>query len=271
MRLDTGSEALRRALAGRLPPPACLITGPAAPARELADRMAAALVCTAPGGPDAVPCLTCSACRRALAGHHPDVILVRTDKKQYPIDQLRRLRADAWVRPTEAERKVYLLTDAQKMAPRTQNVLLKLLEEGPPYAAFLLLADDPAALLPTIRSRCVRFSAAGDGADAPDEAAVAAAEDFFRRLTAGDELQLIAWAAALESGRTGRDEMRAILRALLDLLGDALRQGADGLTKRQLLAVTALTEELLRQCDYNLGAAHCAGRLAAACWEVLHD
>ena len=40
------------------------------------------------------------------------------------------------------------------MNPNAQNALLKLLEEGPPYAAFLLLTDNPGALLTTVRSRC---------------------------------------------------------------------------------------------------------------------
>ncbi len=268
MRLETGSESLRQALQGRLPPAACLITGPGGEA--LARTMAAALVCTASKDPDRVPCLRCAACRRALEGHHPDVTDAFPGKRQYAIDDVRDLRADAWIRPHEAERKVYLLHDARKMLPRAQNVLLKVLEEGPPYAHFLLLADSPEALLPTIRSRCVRFSALSEEETAPSPEAAEAADDFYRRLTEKDELRLIAWAAALESGGLSRDLMRDILLALLDRLHRALREETP-LTDRQLLAVISLTETLAEQCNYNLGAAHCAGRLAAACWEVLHD
>ncbi|MBR2666791.1 MAG: hypothetical protein IKD96_01355 [Oscillospiraceae bacterium] len=270
MRLETGSEALRRALQGRLPPAACLITGPGREA--LARTMAAALVCTASKDPDQVPCLRCAACRRTLEGHHPDVTEAFPDpkKNRYLIENVREWRADAWVRPHEAERKVYLFHDVRKMPPLSQNVLLKVLEEGPPYAHFLLLADSPEAVLPTIRSRCVRFTAASAEEAGPSPEAAEAAEDFFRRLTEKDELRLIAWAAALESDKLSRDLMRDILLALLDRLHRALREETP-LTDRQLLAVIALAETLAEQCDYNLGAAHCAGRLAAACWEVLHE
>ena len=68
--------------------------------------------------------------------------------------QIRALRADAYIRPNEAGRKVYLLERAHTMNPSAQNAMLKLLEEGPPYAAFLLLTENAAALLPTVRSRC---------------------------------------------------------------------------------------------------------------------
>ncbi len=268
MRLETGSEALGRALQGRLPPAACLVTGPGGEA--LARTMAAALVCTASEDPDQVPCLRCAACRRALEGHHPDVTEAFPGKRQYAIENVRQLRADAWVMPHEAARKVYLLHDVRKMLPVSQNVLLKVLEEGPPYAHFLLVADSPEAVLPTIRSRCVRFTAQEAAGTDPSPEAAEAAEDFYRRLTERDELRLIAWAAALDSNSVNRDQMRDILLALLDRLRRALREERP-LTDRQLLAVIDLAETLAEQCDYNLGAAHCAGRLSAACWEVLHD
>ncbi len=55
---------------------------------------------------------------------------------------------------------MYIIDDAPSMNPSAQNALLKVLEEGPPYAAFLLLADNAGMLLPTIRSRCEILSLA---------------------------------------------------------------------------------------------------------------
>ena len=60
-------------------------------------------------------------------------------------------RADAYIRPNEGERKVYLLERADRMNSSAQNAMLKLLEEGPRYAAFLLVADNPGGLLETVR------------------------------------------------------------------------------------------------------------------------
>ena len=120
--------------------------------RTLAGLLAAALVCSEQGG--GLPCLACPNCRKAMAGIHPDIVRTGDDGKDITVAQIRALRADAYIRPNEAACKVYILENAQTMNDSAQNAMLKLLEEGPPYAAFLLLTDNAAALLPTVRSRC---------------------------------------------------------------------------------------------------------------------
>ena len=169
MRFDEllGNEALKQQLitaldAGR-PPHCCLIAGPEGSGKHtLARLLAAALECT-----DAhPPCGHCSGCRKALAGVHPDILTVDEPKKaQVPVDCIRRAREDAFIRPNEGRRKVFLIPRAQDMNPSAQNALLKILEEPPPYGAFLLLTDAPERLLPTIRSRCreLRLSPLPDG------------------------------------------------------------------------------------------------------------
>ena len=132
---------------------AYILSGPAGSGkRTLAGLLAAALVCDRRGG--ALPCLSCAGCRKAEGGIHPDIVRVGDDGKDISVAQVRALRADAYIRPNEAERKVYILENAQTMNASAQNAMLKLLEEGPAYAAFLLLTDNAAALLPTVRSRC---------------------------------------------------------------------------------------------------------------------
>lgn len=133
---------------------AYIVAGPAGSGRHtLAAQMAAALVCSAQ--PQLRPCGRCSHCRKAAGGIHPDItVIAGSGGKPITVDQVRALRTDAYVRPNEAERKVYLLERADRMNASAQNAMLKLLEEGPAYAAFLLLTDNAAALLPTVRSRC---------------------------------------------------------------------------------------------------------------------
>ena len=132
---------------------AYIISGPPGSGkRTLAGLLSAALVCS--GREAEFPCLRCSGCRKAMAGIHPDIIRVRDEEKDITVAQIRALRSDAYIRPNEAARKVYLLEEAQSMNQSAQNAMLKLLEEGPPYAAFLLLTENAAALLPTVRSRC---------------------------------------------------------------------------------------------------------------------
>ena len=132
---------------------AYILSGPAGSGkRTLAGLLAAALVCDRRGG--ALPCLSCAGCRKAEGGIHPDIVRVGDDGKDISVAQVRALRADAYIRPNEAERKVYILENAQTMNASAQNALLKLLEEGPAYASFLLVTDQAGALLDTVRSLC---------------------------------------------------------------------------------------------------------------------
>lgn len=160
MKLDAlaGNAALKRQLSaqaqGRGLSHAYLISGPAGSGKQtLAGLLSAAMVCAGVGD---VPCGVCPGCKKALGGIHPDIIHVDflEGKREILIEQTRQMRADAFIRPNEAPRKVYIIHHADAMNTRAQNSILKLLEEGPAYAAFLLLAENPGSLLITIRSRC---------------------------------------------------------------------------------------------------------------------
>ena len=133
-----------------------LISGPeGAGKKTLAWLLAAAILCKA----EDKPCCSCTACRKVLTGNHPDYITVDDpEKKTVPVDLIRDARADMYVRPNEADRKIYLFPRAQDMGVPGQNALLKILEEPPAYGVFILLADNPEKLLPTIRSRCTELS-----------------------------------------------------------------------------------------------------------------
>lgn len=164
MKLDAlaGNAALKRQLSaqaqGRGLSHAYLISGPAGSGKQtLAGLLSAAMVCS--GGGEA-PCGACPGCKKAFGGIHPDIIHVDflEGKREILIEQTRQMRADAFIRPNEAPRKVYIVHHADAMNIRAQNSILKLLEEGPAYAAFLLLAENPGSLLITIRSRCEGLS-----------------------------------------------------------------------------------------------------------------
>ena len=121
---------------------AYILSGPAGSGRHvLARQLAAAMLCTGTGER---PCGRCVPCQKAAKGIHPDLSVIAGPEEGKPItvDQVRALRADAYIRPNEGERKVYLLEHADRMNPSAQNAMLKLLEEGPAYAAFLLLAEN---------------------------------------------------------------------------------------------------------------------------------
>ena len=157
-----GNERLKDQLpsADRLPH-AILLAGPRGSGKHtLARLLAQALVCR---DREKAPCGVCPDCRGAAQEIHPDVIpvdrfLAPEDRgKDLKVDGIRALRSDAYIRPNQARRKVYRIDRADTMNPSAQNALLKVLEDGPDYAAFLLLAENPMNLLETIRSRCVRY------------------------------------------------------------------------------------------------------------------
>ena len=132
-----------------------LISGPEGSGKRTLSRLlAAAILCT---GRDK-PCGVCTPCRKVLDGNHPDYIAVDDpEKKTVPVELIRQARADMFIQPNESEHKIYEFPRAQDMGLPGQNALLKVLEEPPTYGVFLLLADNPDKLLPTVRSRCTEL------------------------------------------------------------------------------------------------------------------
>lgn len=131
-----------------------LISGPnGAGKKTLARLLAAAILCK---GEDK-PCLSCPACRKVMADTHPDLITVTDpEHKNVAVKLIRQMRDDLFIRPNEADKKIYLLP--QDLGIEGQNALLKILEEPPAYGVFLLLSDNPEKLLPTVRSRSTELA-----------------------------------------------------------------------------------------------------------------
>lgn len=155
-----GNEGLKRQLSGngRLPH-AIVLSGAVGSGRHTAAKeIAQAMVCSRR---EQAPCGVCPNCRKAEQGIHPDVIglnrfLEGADLgKETRVYAVRAIREDAQIRPNEADCKVYIID--QPMNVQAQNAMLKLLEEGPAYARFLLLTENSDSLLETIRSRCVQL------------------------------------------------------------------------------------------------------------------
>jgi DNA polymerase-3 subunit delta' len=92
--------------------------------------------------------------RRVAAGTHPDLRVIEALGEMIRIDEIRALHHDLHMRPFEADRRVYLLLDAHLMNAEAFGALLKDLEEPPPYATLVLVADELGSLPDTIRSRC---------------------------------------------------------------------------------------------------------------------
>jgi DNA polymerase-3 subunit delta' len=93
---------------------------------------------------------------RIFVQTHPDVLIIPPDPPQMlvKVDQVRHVISEIYYRPSEGRERVYIFSEADFMK-EAANSLLKVLEEPPDFATIFLLTDNPSALLPTIRSRCM--------------------------------------------------------------------------------------------------------------------
>ena len=131
-----------------------LISGPEGSGKHtLAKALTAAILCKS----GEKPCGNCGPCRKVLEGNHPDVITVDDpEHKTVAVRIVREAREDVFIRPNEADYKIYLFP--QELGIEGQNALLKILEEPPKYGVFILMTDNPDKLLPTVRSRCTELA-----------------------------------------------------------------------------------------------------------------
>ena len=227
MKLDAlaGNAALKQQLSaqekGRGLSHAYLISGPAGSGKKtLARLLSAAMVCTGDGEK---PCGSCAACKKVFGNIHPDVIQVGSDGKDISVGQAREARSDAYIRPNEGRRKVYIIDPADAMNPAAQNALLKVLEEGPSYAAFLLLAERPGLLLDTVRSRC-ELLALPPEAPRSDPELVEQAGSLARLLLTGDELSIAQALVELELTKPKSDRLAALLAETENQISPLLAQ-----------------------------------------------
>lgn len=259
---------------------ALLFTGPGD--RLAAARFAAsAFQCVGPERDR--PCGVCPACRKIRENIHPDVITVRDpDHKFLSVEVIREARKDAYIRPNEGARKVYLFPDCALLTEQDQNVLLKLVEEGPPYAAFVFCAENPAAVLQTLRSRCVELKLqpkAPQGREEDGEGEALCRCLLRRKRGSAAEL-----AVRLEKKKLSRENLSALLERSEALLSQALVLTYGGtagegdralaeelgkrLTKTQLVRTIELMKQYRRECGYNVGPGHVLGALAAELEEL---
>jgi len=243
---------------------------------------AAAFQCTNRGGR---PCGVCAACRKVRQGIHPDVTVVRDEAhKNVAIDVVRQVRADAYIRPNEGTRKVYIFPDCGLLTEADQNVLLKIVEEGPPYAAFCFCAENPSAVLPTLRSRCVelKLRPAAEDPDAPLNGDAAALCRALAQRKPGAVTEVL---IRMERAKRSREDLSALLDGCRGLLAAALTAGLGGspggveggkivqalsnrLTNAQIMGTIEILRKYRQQCQYNVSAGQALGALAVELEEI---
>ncbi len=166
---------------------AVMLYGEKGSGRKLIAQYYTQLLLCENGGTE--PCGICNACRNVQQGFHPDVTYAETSGKLggYSVTTAREICSDAFVKPNNsAGRKIYIFRDCHSMDTRTQNTLLKLIEEPPEYAYFIFTCESKADFLPTIISRCVCF---GTSLCTEDEAAQALSEEGFKKEDAASAIE----------------------------------------------------------------------------------
>ncbi|UQS82425.1 hypothetical protein MOO45_01690 [Bombilactobacillus folatiphilus] len=113
---------------------------------------------------DGYPCLACNYCQRISQQDFPDITWLATAKKSFGVDEMRAVKHAMEQTPLEGSRRVLVIEAAQKLTTAAANSLLKFLEDPSGQVTTILLANNAAAILPTILSR-VQLLSLQDQAD----------------------------------------------------------------------------------------------------------
>ena len=234
---------------------------------SFADTIAMAVVCSARDAKR--PCGNCTDCDKASRHIHPDIITVsRLDNKHIiSVDQIRALKQDVYILPNEAKQKVYVVNDADSMNINAQNAFLQILEEPPAHAVFILCTENPAALLPTVSSRCIElrsFSECEDADDTPPDELEELACDFVDAL-AVDNVKLMDCMFRID--KLDRHAFVSFISLTREHVVSALRE-CSGVGASDKRAVLLQTDSVLTKAgemlDLNVSSGHIAGFICAS-------
>ncbi len=173
---DNAIDILQRAFQSGRASHAYVFAGPEGVGKFLtASQWAKLLLCQNPIAEDGFSqaCDTCDSCKIFNLGTHPDFVHVYKELREFtedgkgkaapldmPVDVIREmLNAKVNVRPSLSHRKVFIVSETEKMNASSQNCMLKVLEEPPLYCCIILLCTRLEKLLPTTKSRAhiIRF------------------------------------------------------------------------------------------------------------------
>lgn len=212
----------------------------------------------------AAPCLRCRHCEKTEKGVHPDVITVSSEKDsgELTVDVMRNMRISAVTLPNEAERSVYMIPDADSMNIQAQNAVLKLLEEPPRHAVFLLLAANPERLLPTVRSRCeeLRLPPVEEKTDTE------LAERLLRLWEERDETALLKEMNAI--AELPRESLSLLCGGISRRIAERLGKNGSPRSREELFGLQEIVSKAEKYLDANVNSGNVAGMLLA---ELLED
>ncbi|MBU2063820.1 MAG: DNA polymerase III subunit [Candidatus Omnitrophica bacterium] len=166
-------------------------------------------------------CDTCKNCRMIEKKQHPDVLWLAPsiDTASIKIEDIRHLKEKVYLKPYQAQKKIFVIENAQRLTPQAANAMLKILEEPPPDALLILTCENASQLLPTVVSRCrlVRITQDKAGPETAVDDLKKIAARFFEKSDVFSSNRLIDELCLLE-----RREVETVLGELLFMLRDGL-------------------------------------------------
>lgn len=246
---------------------AVLLTGGTQKERkELATLLAQALFCENADK----PCLKCVSCKKIKSGIHPDITEISGEagkQKSIKIDTIRDVRTKAYIMPNEAPFQIFIILEASGMGEEAQNALLKILEEPPATARFILASRSRDDFRQTILSRVMAFAISEDSGQAAGEKenpkASAAAKDILKALLTKNEYNVIVSTGALEKDKkafkSALEKMLLMLRNAVVTVYSEIENDEDGIelrfsrmfTVREMIAMQDIIKNLLADADKN--------------------
>ena len=246
-------------------PHAVLIDGASAEDRtKLALLCARMIVCE---NKDRTPCGECEHCRKAKGDLHPDIITITKpeDKKHFVKDDVKKMVADAYLTPNEADTKVFIIKEMQQMTEESQNLLLKILEEPPRYTAFVLTSDNSNAVIGTVLSRVVKLRMGEHAVAEYSQKAIDVVGNMVEAVLSPYEYDRIEALAPMDGNKTLTVE---VLDLLIGVLRDAIAIKSNGkvlllelktysekhsysLTLDKILKIYGIVDGLLKSVENN--------------------
>jgi DNA polymerase III delta' subunit len=234
-------------------------------------------------------CGVCESCRAFDAGSHPDFEHVykelleftkdnkdRKNPVDLAIDVIREFLVEkVSARPSLSSRRVFIVSEAEKLNAGSQNALLKVLEEPPTYCSIFLLCTQLENLLPTTKSRCqvVRFAPVGEDRiiEKLNEMGIKDQQaKYLARLSQGSIGQACQWGRLELNGADVYEAKKQITKGLSDYkYADSLRLAENFLQMgKKIASVWADLDQQTSKSDINRRALKTLIMMVIA---VLHD
>lgn len=261
MQQDNENAVIELIRSNRLPHTIIIEGGEKEERDSAAILLASGAVCRAENR----PCMTCNPCRKVLERIHPDVFCPEPSKHlKSGILSLKDLRDDYLsqmsVKPNEADCKVYIFSDADKLLREdSQNAMLKTIEEPPQSLYFIFTVGSAKSLLLTVRSRARVITLRR--ADVRDEDSEAAAERLIDGVISVYEYDLLRTLYTLND----KESLLGALRILTEKLRQALsfysgvmtddacvKKLTRKLDRRRVIALIGITDEAVKRLKTNV-------------------